>query len=975
MHVEYNAQKSAPLSERFTLVVISHERPAFLQRTLHYYRGFAGKILVLDSSAQAAERLAGDYPQVDYRHLPSFGYKGLQDKLSYGVTQVDTPYMAFAADDDFLLHDAMTQSVEFLEENPDYGLCHGYSMMYLARGAEVNLYRRDKRVCEDYCSELAQERVIDFLGQFLPPFYAVTRTDLLKAWYAQLPANTSFEWQEIGHAFYLLANAKARILPIPYSVREVNYGGSDHGTNVLTVLTYTDAKAVAEREAFAEFLASIPMAFDGMTPEQIKDIALMSFSAMSRGLLAGRSLQIELIVRSEWRQPEAQPKRIFGEQQYVEMPFYNKPMFDLLAQLQFLIHAMPAGRLQLKELEPILLRQWELLQVHGNDTEATLRSRLWQALELSPFNREVVQRLVHSLTVAENEEELAPLREWLERLNGVPAYEHEKLLGSMPSGRLLNWLQARKPAPAQVSLAAQRLAEAEGGPSFGILLLDLDADMFKLQATFDSLMASNCKAFKVVVLTTGELPMATTAQQTVHFVKVTEQNYVAQMNRSLASLATEWVMLAEAGDCFTASGLLRASLELLGADGCRAVAMDEIHRKADGTLTEVMRPGASLDLLQSVPALMARHWLVRREEVIEVGGYAAEFSQALEFDLLMRMIGQGGIGGLAHLAEPLLICQAPVLENNDHERACLTQQLAQRGYVAQVDSRQPGTYQIDYRHVERPSVSIVLYFDAEQGTLQNCLISILQRTRYQNHEIIIADNGNQSAEVRAWLANLSAQGERIRVIRSEQPVSQSAMLNRACQAARGEYLVLLDSAAQVISANWIEGLLSQAQRPEVGIVGAKLLDQAGSVAQAGLVLGGESGVMPAFAGEEKGAAGYMQRLLVEHNVSAVSGCLMIRKELFEGLEGLDEQVLAGHYAEVDLCLKAAQSGFLTVCTPQTQIVYHGALGADEQAVAALREKWPGPMSRDPLYNPNHGAGIKLFVLEANNPLAWEALLS
>ena len=58
-------------------------------------------------------------------------------------------------------------------------------------------------------------------------------------------------------------------------------------------------------------------------------------------------------------------------------------------------------------------------------------------------------------------------------------------------GSLLNWLEARKPDDTAGSRKFNRhLAANEGGPQFGILLLDLDADMDKLQATFDSLMDS-----------------------------------------------------------------------------------------------------------------------------------------------------------------------------------------------------------------------------------------------------------------------------------------------------------------------------------------------------------------------------------------------------------------------------------------------------------------------------------------------------
>lgn len=964
---------AAPLNQRFTLVIMTHNRPRFLQRTLQYYGDYPGHILVLDSSTESSQHLFGDYPQVEYHHLPQFGYWGAGAKIAHGLNLVKTPYMCFAADDDFLLHDALTQSVEFLEAHPDYGVCHGYGMMYVAFGTDVRFFRRDKRVCEDYCSDLAQERVVDFLGQFLPPFYAVTRTELLQQWYSLVPLDTRFEWHEVGHSFFLLACAKARILPIPFAVREANYGGSEHSTNVLTVLALQDEASVQERERFAEFLASLPTGLSSMTPEQGKQVALESFKAMAEGLLTKRALDTSMILRSDWRTPDPEPVRTFAERQFVEMPFYNQPMFDRLTEFEFLIHALPAARHQLKVLEPILLRQWELMQVHDNDNERTVRSRLWQALELSPFNRAVVERLLHSLEAAGEEAEAAPLRLWLQRLQQVRSYDSQALLDSLPSGRLLKWLESRKPAADQVRLAAKKLAHVDGGPSFGIVLLDLKGDMSKLQATFDSLMAGHCRNFKVVVLTAGDLPAATDARQTVHFVKVAEHHSVEQINLAVSQLGTEWVLLAQAGDSFTAGGLLRASLELLGADGVRAVAMDEIQRQPDGCLLQVSRPGASLDMLQSAPGLMARHWLVRRELVLEVGGYAPEFSEALEFDLLLRLIGQGGLGGLAHLAEPLLICDAGTSEST-HEQLSLSRRLAERGYAAKVDVVQPGAYHIDYGHRARPMVSIVLHCQDNLLELQACMVSLLQQTRYHQHEILLADNASQSLPLHDWLTGLSGNGERVRVVRSDVPLSPAAMLNQACQEARGEYLVLLDSAAQVLNANWLEGLLNQAQRPEVGVVGAKLLDAQGKISQAGLILGGDGGVVPAFAGEAKDAPGYMQRLRVAHNVSAVSTCLMLRTSLFLALDGLQEQGLNGPYAEVDLCLRVAEAGYLTVWTPQAQVVRGGEWAQDTDALATLRRRWPDQLQHDPLYNRNHSQGEQLFELCDQSSVDWEVLV-
>lgn len=964
----------ASLKDRLTLVVITHNRPAFLRRTLQYYRNYPATILVLDSSSESASDIAGDYPGVDYRHLPQYSFSGLQDKLAYGVTQVKTPYMTFLAVDDFLLCDAMSRSVEFLEQHPDYGVCHGYGMMYLARGTQVDFLKRDNRVQEDYCSENPEQRLIEFMGQFLPPFYAVTRTDLLQQWYALLPPGTSFEWQEIGHTFYLLANAKARILPIPYAVREVNYDGSEHNSNVLNVLVPQDEKSQKGRETFAAFLASVPTALSSLGADEVKRIALESFKAMAEGLLSGRALSGCMIVSSHWAQPKAEPVRVFGERQFVELPFYNKPMFDLLAECEFLIHTLPAGRQQLIELEPILLRQWQLMQVNANDDARTRRSRLWEALALSPFNRTVVERLLASLQEAGEEGEAAPLREWLQRLGTVPCYDSQALLDSLPSGRLLQWLNSRAPSAEQARGAAERLAEHGGGPSFGILLLDLAADMAKLQVTFDSLMNGHARAFKVVVLTTGELPAVTGPQQTVHFVKVTEQDYVQRMNEAARQLGTDWIMLAESGDRFTVAGLLRSGLELQDVEGVRAVAMDELQAQPDGSLREVLRPGVNLDLLQSVPGLMARHWLVRRDLWLASGGFDARHPLALEFDLLLRLIGEGGMAGLAHLAEPLLICTAVGSESHDQERAVLARHIAQRGYTPAVGSARPGVLQIDYRHEGYPQVSIILHCQDDVEALQVTLVSVLQRTRYQHHEILIADNASHSDALREWLGTLAAAGKRVRVVRSEQPLAPAAMLNLAIAQAQGEYLVLLDSTCEVLNANWLEGLLNQARRPEVGVVGGKLLSADGKIAEAGLVLAGPAGVRSALRGEGKDAPGYMQRLHAEHNVAAVSGCVMVRNELLQALGGLHEQAGDIRAAQVDLCLQAGAAGLLVVWTPQAQAVRHAPVGENALACSVLSERWAQTLLQDPCYNASHSRDGQLFSLDPAGRVEWQALI-
>ncbi|MBK5510989.1 TIGR00180 family glycosyltransferase [Pseudomonas sp. TH15] len=965
------SEHTLPLNELLTVVLISHNRPAFLRRAMKFYGALPCKVLVLDS---ATEHFKGEIPEVDYRHVPQFAYSGFQAKLAYGVEQVTTPYMVLAADDDFIVHEALFESVDFLEENRDYGMCHGYCLMYLTLGGSVSYYRRDKKVQEDYSSECAQERVLDYMHQYVPPFYAVTRTALMKSWYALLPPGTSFQWQEIGHVYFMLASAKARILPIPYVVREINYGDSEHSTEVYHTLAYTDAKSVAEREAFAEFLASLPTGIKDLDAEQGKAFALESFAAMTDSLVTGRALTAELIFESTWNQSLKAPDRRFGPKQYVEMPFYNQVFFDLLTELEFMLHAMPAGRVQLQRLEGVWTRQEHLLRARNNDTAESVVDRLWQAHDRNAFNRTVVKRLAAQLELLGEDEEAQTMRDWIARLEALSVVDHHATFDNMPSGRLLKWLAPRQPDAQQTELIARHLAANDGGPQFGIFLLDLDNDIDKLQVTLDSLVEGHSKAFKIVVFTTGEPPAATSAQNTLHFVRVTQNNVVDKLNQSARQSPCEWLLLAQAGDEFTAGGLLRASLELMSAADIRAVATDEIQRTAEGAMVDVFRPGFNLDLLQSLPSLMARHWLIRRDVLLEVGGYQSDFSKALEFDLLLRIIEQGGLAGLAHLDEPLLITQAPVLEENAHERQALLRHLGNRGYKAKITSEVPGTYQVDYRHTERPMVSVIVPAGDDLPALQRCLDGVLLRTRYTRYEVLIAANPTQSAAVNDWLGTL--QNAKVRVLYADQPLSDAALCNAASQETQGEYLVLLAADAEVVNPNWIESLLNHAQRPEVGIVGAKLVDRDGKISQAGLILGLNGGVGSAFVGEKHGARAYMQRLAVEQNYSAVSKvCLMVRKELFDALGGLDEETFADGFSDVDLCLKAGQAGYLVVWTPLVQVLHNGELPQAPQSLAALREKWSAAFAQDSAYNANLALTGKGFTLGESTPINWAQLLA
>jgi CDP-glycerol glycerophosphotransferase (TagB/SpsB family)/GT2 family glycosyltransferase len=556
---------------------------------------------------------------------------------------------------------------------------------------------------------------------------------------------------------------------------------------------------------------------------------------------------------------------------------------------------------------------------------------------------------------------------------------------------LKQWLSGRQPNAIERRLIRERLAEYDGGPKIGIFVLDQDGDTQRLTETLRSLDADHhlYRAATATVLTTLD-DLSVNMRMKVGVVTMTTNSYAEQVNTLVEQAGVDWVMIVKAGDEFTPSGLTIAALELLAASDCRAVYCDELQRMPDGTLGAAFRPGFNLDLLLSLPSIMARNWLYRRNVFVEAGGLNSQYSRAMEFDLLLRLIDSGGLAGLGHVNEPLLVTPARSPSDNPDERAALLEHLQRRGYTqAELRAGAPGTHRIRYGHTEQPLVSILIPTKDQLAMVQRCVETLLEQTEYPHYEVLLIDNASETEEAREWLAGIEALGEeKIRVLRYPHPFNFSAMNNYAANEARGDYLVLLNNDTAVIRGDWLDEMLNHALRPEVGIVGAKLLYPDGRIQHAGVILGLSGPADHPFIGEAIDAPGHMRRLQVDQNYSAVTAaCLMIRRSIYFEVGGMDENVFKVSYNDVDLCLKVGQSGYLNVWTPHALVLHEGnvsqkAIDPHKQEAKrkrfvaeqdAMYERWIQILARDPAYNANlslvQRGGFKL----TDNAISWRPL--
>lgn len=284
-------------------------------------------------------------------------------------------------------------------------------------------------------------------------------------------------------------------------------------------------------------------------------------------------------------------------------------------------------------------------------------------------------------------------------------------------------------------------------------------------------------------------------------------------------------------------------------------------------------------------------------------------------------------------------------------------------------------FRIKYEIQGNPRVSIIIPNKDHLEDLQRCITSILDKSTYDNYEIIVVENNSVTDEIYEYYKKIQ-ENSNIRVITYEGEFNYSRINNLGVENAQGEYILLLNNDTKVITLDWIEELLMYAQRRDVGAVGAKLYYEDRTIQHAGVVLG---------LGQHRTAGhshyrvssnnlGYMGRLCYAQNVMAVTGaCLMMKKSLFTELGGLDES-FAVSLNDVDLCVRAWKAGYVNVFTPFAELYHFESVsrGLDDSGEKAqrydreseaFRAKWKELLAQgDPYYNVNFSLDRSDFAL-------------
>lgn len=273
-----------------------------------------------------------------------------------------------------------------------------------------------------------------------------------------------------------------------------------------------------------------------------------------------------------------------------------------------------------------------------------------------------------------------------------------------------------------------------------------------------------------------------------------------------------------------------------------------------------------------------------------------------------------------------------------------------------------------------PPVTVIIPTRNRVDLLRTCAEG-LARTDYPAMEIIIVDNGSDDPATLAWLQDWSGHDPvRHRILRAPGPFNYSALNNLAAGEATGTLLCLLNNDIEVLRPDWLMIMACRALRHNVGAVGARLLYPDGRIQHAGVVVGINHAADHAYRLLRPEQEGYHLRHSLPHFVSAVTAaCLVVRRDRFDAVGGLDEENFAVAFNDVDLCMRLNAAGWQSFYEPRATLVHHESVsrGFDRDPVGAARlagevaalQRLRGTADMvDPWHHPELGRDSERFAL-------------
>ena len=559
-------------------------------------------------------------------------------------------------------------------------------------------------------------------------------------------------------------------------------------------------------------------------------------------------------------------------------------------------------------------------------------------------------------------------------------------------------LRADRFAPVELLVKqASHQPGGEAGPKISIVVPLYNTPLNFLEELLDSVVNQTYRNWELCCVDAGQdtavgqhVQARAKADPRIRYQKLTENEGIAGNTNHGFELATgDYIALLDHDDILHPCALWYTAQAIV-EQGADFVYTDEatFEGKVENVVLYHFKPDFMLDNLRSNNYIC--HLTTFSKVLMEQagGGERAEYNGSQDYDLFLRLTEKAR--KIAHIPHALYYWRSsPNSTASDISAktycidagiAALKAHYARCGVAVDDVTLIPGTpgyYKTDYTMAHPGRVSILIPTCDHIRDLETCVESIYARTTYPDFEILLIENNSKEEQTfRSYERMRKEHPDTLKVLTWQgKGFNYSALNNFGARYATGEYLLLLNNDTEVITPGWLEEMVMYAQQKRVGCVGAKLLYPDDTIQHAGVGfgIGGVAGHLHKYFPAT--SDGYMGRLnYVQDVYGDTAACLLIRKEIYDEVHGLDESYAVA-FNDVDFCVRVREAGYTNVFTPFAQLYHYESKSRGMEDNPEKQKRFQGEVLRfqarwgdllakgDPCTNPNFDIQREDFSLK------------
>src|SRR6266851_1505041 len=542
---------------------------------------------------------------------------------------------------------------------------------------------------------------------------------------------------------------------------------------------------------------------------------------------------------------------------------------------------------------------------------------------------------------AEIREELMHLREAVDRLErSLPQLAHSQSWALPFYGSVRPCVELVVSSP------------AVGAPvGFSVIIMDDPMRPEAIKDTLASVLSQTYQPCEILLAVPADSPRSFTLGDRMEVVRLQRGEHPNSAANSIAARATgSHLLVLDAGTVLAAEALawFAVAIERTGAtviySDREIVAPDALGRER---LVPLFNPALDRELLQQ-RNYVGETFCVMQRAYVDLDGLTSDPSLDARHDLLLRALARFGRGALIHLPLVLVHNRAGAAARDGGEARARTLQEAQAralrtvqahldrsGAAARAIAHEdaigravPDAVKILWEEDRTSRISVVIS-TRDRADMVFALISSLRRHTavWGLVEIVVVVNGAPAVPSSFAFSEIENLFDRVKVVFRQMPFNWAAINNSGVDYCTDSgVLVFLNDDMICVTPHWDVRLRSQLARPEIGVVGGRLLYPNGALQHAGVIFGHDASPAHEAVGDAPSDGLYLDRTLLVHEVAAVTGAfLACRRATFDSLGGFDEQRYAVTFSDTDLCVRARANGYSVLYDPFLTWIHYESL--------------------------------------------------